>query len=112
MSDVKEEFARKSALRTAVTEAGFDSTHPLRMSAVTSIATLPSALQSATSAIRRAGDNLKKDANVVARSSAVESRDTLNALIDSRQQVLYTQAAAKLISASDEMTKSLLDIRA
>jgi hypothetical protein len=32
-------------------------------------------------------------------------------LIESRQQVLYTQAAAKLISASDEMTKSLLDIR-
>jgi len=79
---------------------------------VASITALPSALQSATSAIHRAGDNLKKDANVVARSTAVESRDTLNALIDSRQQVLYTQAAAKLISASDEMTKSLLDIRA
>lgn len=82
------------------------------MSTLAAIASIPAALQSATGAIQRAGDNLKKDANVVARSSAVESRDTLNALIDSRQQVLYTQAAAKLISASDEMTKSLLDIRA
>jgi hypothetical protein len=82
------------------------------MSSVISIASIPTALQSATSAIHRAGENLKKDANVVARSNSVESRDTLNALIDSRQQVLYTQAAAKLIRASDEMTQSLLDIRA
>lgn len=72
---------------------------------MTDIATIPSALQSATGTIHRAVDTLKKDANVVARSTAVESPDTLNALI-------YTQAAAKLIAASDEMTKSLLDIHA
>jgi hypothetical protein len=34
------------------------------------------------------------------------------ALVDSRQQVLYTQAAARIISATDIMTKSLLDIHA
>jgi hypothetical protein len=81
------------------------------MTDVASIAAIPSALQSATSAIHRSGKALEKDANVVAKSSAVESRDTLGALIDSRQQLLYTRAAAKLISASDEMTKSLLHIR-
>jgi len=69
-------------------------------------------LASATSTIHRSAKALEKDANVVAKSSAVESRDTLSALMDSRQQLLYTRAAAKIISASDEMTKSLLDIRA
>jgi flagellar hook-associated protein FlgK len=34
------------------------------------------------------------------------------ALVDSRQQVLYTSAAAKLISASDDMLASLLDVKA
>jgi hypothetical protein len=79
---------------------------------IASIAAIPSTLQSATGAIQRSGKALERDANVVARSAAVESRDTLNALIDSRQQLLYTRAAAKLISASDEMMKSLIDIRA
>ena len=48
----------------------------------------------------------------IARSDSVESRDTLRALIDSRQQLLYTKAAAKLISAADELSQSLIDIRA
>lgn len=82
------------------------------MKDVASIAAIPSALQSATSAIHRSLKSLDKDANVIARSTAVGSRDTLDALIDSRQQLLYTRAAAKIISASDEATKSLLDIRA
>ncbi|HEV7606359.1 MAG TPA: hypothetical protein VGO61_03440 [Steroidobacteraceae bacterium] len=82
------------------------------MNDVASIAAIPSALQSATSSIHRAVKTLEKDANVVARSSAVESRDTLDALVDSRQQLLYTRAAAKIVRASDEMTKTLLDIRA
>jgi hypothetical protein len=82
------------------------------MTGVASIAAIPSAMQSATSAIHRSGKALEKDANIVARSTAVESRDTLHALVDSRQQLLYTRAAAKVITAADEMTKSLLDIRA
>jgi len=76
------------------------------------ITPLPGALQIATGAIHRSVDNLRKDANVVARSTDVSSRETLGALIDSRQQVLYTAAAAKLIKASDEMIASLLDVRA
>ena len=79
---------------------------------MTEVTFIPSALQSATSAIHRAVKNMEKDASVVARSSAVESRDTLNALVDSRQQLLYTRAAVKIITASDAMTKTLLDIRA
>ena len=82
------------------------------MTDVASIAAIPSALQSATSAIHRSVKTLAKDADVVAKSPAVESRETLNALVDSRQQLLYTSAAARLIRASDEMTKTLLDIRA
>jgi hypothetical protein len=49
---------------------------------------------------------------VVANSSAVESRATIHGLVYARQQLLYTRAAAKIVSASDERTKSLLDIRA
>jgi hypothetical protein len=82
------------------------------MTDIAAITAIPSALQSATGAIHRAGKALEKDANVVARSTAVESRDTLSALIDSRQQLLYTRAAAKIITASDAMMKSLIDIRA
>ena len=74
--------------------------------------TAPPALQSATSAITRSLNNLRKDATVVANSDTVMSKDTIAALVDSRQQVLYTSAAAKLISASDEMLASLLDVKA
>jgi hypothetical protein len=77
---------------------------------------IPSAMQSAVNAINRSQTNLAADATVVASSSATPtqaiSRDTLEALIDSRQQVLYTAAAARLISASDEITRSLIDVTA
>ena len=82
------------------------------MTDIASIATIPSAFQSATGAIHRAVKAVEKDAVVVANSSAVESRDTIEALIDARQQLLYTRAAARIISTSDEMMQSLLDIRA
>jgi glucosamine 6-phosphate synthetase-like amidotransferase/phosphosugar isomerase protein len=76
------------------------------------IAAIPPAIQTATSAIRRSQENLGKDAVVVANSTSVESRDTIGALVDAREQVLYTRAAVKIINASDEMMKSLLDVRA
>ncbi|HEV8444319.1 MAG TPA: hypothetical protein VGQ27_12600 [Steroidobacteraceae bacterium] len=74
--------------------------------------TAPPALQSATTSITRSLNNLRKDATVVANSDTVMSKDTIAALVDSRQQVLYTSAAAKLISASDDMLASLLDVKA
>ena len=76
------------------------------------ITAIPGALQTATGAIHRSVEDLRKDANVVARSTEVTSRETLGALVDSRQQVLYSAAAAKLIKASDEMIASLLDVHA
>ena len=81
----------------------------MRMNGITAI---PGAAQIATGAIHRSIDNLRKDANIVARSTDVTSRETLGALVDSRQQVLYTAAAAKLINASDEMIRSLLNVHA
>lgn len=97
---------------TAFTERAPRRGYARPMSDITAIAGIPGALQSATGAINRNLRALDKDANVIARSQAVESRETVHALVDSRQQLLYTQAAAKLIRAADEMTRSLIDIRA
>ena len=69
------------------------------------------AMQIATSAIRESVRNLAQDAHVVANSTDLLSRDTIAALIDARQQVLYTQAGAKVISAANAMIGSLLDTR-
>jgi len=75
---------------------------------MSSISAIPGVTQIATSAIQRSSKVLASDAAVVA-NPGVASRDLIGALVDSKQQVLYTAAAAKLISASDEMTQSLLD---
>jgi hypothetical protein len=73
-----------------------------------SISAISAVNQTATGAIQRSTKALERDAAVVA-NPGVASRDLVEALVDSKQQVLYTAAAAKLISASDEMTRSLLD---
>jgi len=75
---------------------------------MSSISALPGVAQIVTGAIQRSTKALARDATVVA-NPAVASPDLVEALVDSKQQVLYTAAAAKLISASDEMTRSLLD---
>lgn len=79
------------------------------MSAITPVA---SPLQIATNAIRKSQNELAKDAHVVANATAVDTPAVVNALVDARQQVLYTKAAARIVSAADEMVKSLLDVRA
>jgi hypothetical protein len=79
---------------------------------IAAIASIPSALQSATGAINRSVSKLQQNAQTVASSQSVMSKDTIHALLDSRQQLLYTAAAAKLVSASDEVTQSILDIHA
>jgi phosphoribosylcarboxyaminoimidazole (NCAIR) mutase len=78
---------------------------------MTSIFSIPGAVQTATTAISRSTNALAKDASVVA-SQKAESRELISALVDSRQQVLYTAAAVKILNASDEMIKSVLDIKA
>jgi hypothetical protein len=79
---------------------------------MTDLTALPGPAAIATSAIHRSVDQLARDAHVVANSQGVEMRDTVAAMIDARQQVLYTKAAARIISASDQMTRALLDIHA
>lgn len=69
-------------------------------------------MQSAGTAINRAVAGANRDAAVVASASTVDSSNVLAALIDSRQQLLYTQAGAKLIETANQMMGSLLDIRA
>lgn len=75
------------------------------------IPSMSNAMQIAAGGIRKAISNHASDAHIVANSSAM-SKETVAALIDARQQVLYTQAGAKMISASDEAVSSLLDVRA
>lgn len=65
----------------------------------------------AANGIRKSMDNLAADAHVVANPNTM-TRDTIEALIDARQQVLYTRAGARMISAADEAVSSLLDVRA
>lgn len=68
--------------------------------------------QSASATIQRAVANLSRDAATVAASSITQTGELLPALIDSRQQLLYTQAGAKMIETANQMMGSLLDIRA
>ena len=82
------------------------------MTDIAAIASLPSAMQSATSAINRSLKKLDANAHVVATSQSVMSKDTIQALLDSRQQLLYTKAAAKIMTAADEVMQSAIDIRA
>jgi hypothetical protein len=76
------------------------------------ISSIPGATQSAAGMMERAGNALAKNAAVVAGSPDVISRETVQALLDSRQQVLYTSAGAKLIEASEQMTRRLVDMMA
>jgi hypothetical protein len=72
-----------------------------------------SAAQIATSAIRKSQNELRKDASVIANpNTAIESNDAINAMVDARQQLLYTKAAARMIRTADEMIGSLIDERA
>jgi hypothetical protein len=84
--------------------------------------TVGSVFQSAAATISRASAAAEQDAAVVANATmagsgtggglSVGSGDFVNALIDARQQTLYTAAAARMISTSNQMLGSLLDITA
>lgn len=73
------------------------------------IAAGPGIYPLARETISRATSRAEQDAEVVARSD-VDSRDVTTALIDARQQVLYTRAGARMVSAANEMLGSILDI--
>lgn len=82
------------------------------LASMNGISAIPNAMQSAVGVITRSQANLARDATVVAKPVQPISRETIEALISSRQQVLYTQAGAKLIEAADQMTQGLIDVTA
>lgn len=82
--------------------------HDARMSL--SIGPTPNIFQSASTAISRASGAVNNASAAVA--SATSINEMLPAMIDARQQLLYTQAAAKMISTANAMMGSLIDTHA
>jgi hypothetical protein len=83
------------------------------MSGITSVAGFPSAFQSASTTISRAVAGASQDAAAVASSSVSQDPTAmLTALIDARQQLLYTQAGAKMMTTADEILGSIIDVSA
>lgn len=75
-----------------------------------SISSAPSLVQSASTLMSRATSAMNNAAATVA--SAGNVNEVLPAMIDARQQLLYTQAAAKMISTANSMLGSLIDTHA
>lgn len=73
---------------------------------------VPGPLPIATEAIKKSLANVARDAHVIANAPSVSEADTIQALVDAKQQVLYTKAGAEVLSTTDRMVKSLLDVRA
>jgi flagellar hook protein FlgE len=69
-------------------------------------------MRSAGTAITRGAAGVSRDAAVVAGASSVDTGQVLTALIDSRQQLMYTQAGAKMMETASQMMGTLIDIRA
>jgi hypothetical protein len=70
-------------------------------------------MQSATTTIHRSVDGVSRDAAVVAGASMGDGGEQmLAALIDSKQQLLYTQAGAKMMETAGQMLGSIIDIKA
>lgn len=75
-----------------------------------SISSVPNIVQSASTTLSRAATAMNSAAATVASGASVN--DVLPAMIDARQQLLYTQAAAKMISTANAMMGSLIDTHA
>ena len=69
-------------------------------------------MQSASTAISRSVAGASQDAAIVAGGSAVDGEQMLSALLDSKQQLLYTQAGAKMMETASQMLGTLIDISA
>jgi hypothetical protein len=80
------------------------------MNALSIMSNIPDATQSAQLGIARGISGLNADAQVVAQS--VTGSDPTAALVDSLQQKLSVEASAKVLSTSDQMLGTLLDIMA
>jgi hypothetical protein len=83
------------------------------MSAISAIASMPSAFQGATTTINRAVAGASRDAGAVASATGMQDPSAmLAALVDARQQLLYTQAGAKMMNTASEMLGTIIDISA
>jgi hypothetical protein len=83
------------------------------MTGISSIASLPSTFQSASTTISRAVAGASQDAGAVASGSVAQDPNAmLMALVDARQQLLYTQAGAKMMTTASEMLGTIIDISA
>lgn len=69
-------------------------------------------MQSASTTVNRAVAGVSRSAAAVASASISDTGQLLSALIDSRQQVLYTQAAAKMLETSNQVMESVIDVYA
>jgi hypothetical protein len=81
------------------------------MSSISSLGSLPNAFQGATTTINRAVAGAGRDAAAVA-SPAADPSAMLAALVDARQQLMYTQAGAKMMNTASEMLGTIIDISA
>jgi hypothetical protein len=83
------------------------------MNAISSIAGFPSPFQGASSTIGRAVAGASRDvAAVAAATGAQDPSAMLAALVDARQQLIYTQAGAKMMNTATEMLGTIIDISA
>jgi hypothetical protein len=83
------------------------------MSAISSIASFPDAFSAASTTIGRAVAGASRDAAAVASATGTQDPGAmLAALVDARQQLLYTQAGAKMMNTASAMLGSLIDISA
>jgi hypothetical protein len=82
------------------------------MSAISSIG-LTNPFQGAGTAISRAVAGATQDAAAVASATGTQDPGAmLAALVDARQQLLYTQAGAKMMSTANAMLGTIIDISA
>jgi hypothetical protein len=75
-----------------------------------SISSASTLVQSASTLMNRATSAVSNASATVA--SATSVNEVLPAMMDARQQLLYTQAAAKMISTANAMMGSLIDTHA
>ena len=74
---------------------------------------LSSVMHNAAATINRSVDGASRDAAIVAGASMGDGGEQmLTALIDSKQQLLYTQAGAKMMETAGQMLGSIIDIKA
>lgn len=89
------------------------------MNSASSIGFGSNAIQNAQLGISRGMANLARDQQTVAQGSVTQGSaasgggdNTLDALVDARQQALNVEASAKALSIADKTLGTLLDVKA